>query len=370
MEIKIVERAAFTVVGLHHRGKSENNEIPLMWQALGPRIQEIKDIVDRMVAYGVSADMDQSTGEFTYIAGFEVSSAENAPEGMVAFEVPGATYAVFSTTLPKIGETFHNAFETWLPQAGHQPASSPMFEMYDERFDVQDPTSTFDVYIPIEGNGHPLASSTDQEPSATHGKVAARGENWKGNTLETIAARRSIRRFKDEPIPDKVLQAILTAATQAPSAKNRQPWRFLVVTGEKRAEMVRVMREGIAKMKARGEDPGSGEWTADIMEQAPVTVFVFNPHGMAPWLAHSIEQNFLSLVNTQSVGAAIQNMLLAAQDLGLGSLWICDVFYAYDELCQWLGEEGQMVAAVSLGYADESPAARSRKPVGEVTRWL
>lgn len=190
------------------------------------------------------------------------------------------------------------------------------------------------------------------------------------NTLEAIATRRSIRRFKDDPIPDQVLQAILTAATQAPSAKNRQPWRFVVVSGVKRAEMVHVMRKGIAKAKARGEDPGSSGWTADIMEQAPVTVFVFNPHGMHPWLAHSIEQMFQAVVNVQSIGAAIQNMLLAAQDLGVGSLWICDVFEAYDELCQWLGEPGQMVAAVSLGYANESPNARSRKPVSEVTRWV
>jgi nitroreductase len=190
------------------------------------------------------------------------------------------------------------------------------------------------------------------------------------NTLEAIAGRRSIRRFKDDPIPDEVLQAILTAATQAPSGKNRQPWRFVVVSGEKRAEMVRVMRGGIAKAKAQGEDPGSSEWTAGVMAQAPVTIFVFNPQGMRPWLAHSIDQMFQAVVNIQSIGAAIQNMLLAAQDLGLGSLWICDVFYAYDELCKWLGEEGQMVAAVALGYPDESPGPRPRKPVGEVTRWV
>jgi nitroreductase len=133
---------------------------------------------------------------------------------------------------------------------------------------------------------------------------------------------------------------------------------------------VRVMREGIAKAKARGDDPGSAEWTADVMEQAPVTVFVFYAHGMHPWLAHSIEQMFQAVVNIQSIGAAIQNMLLAALDLGLGSLWICDVFEAYDELFQWLGEPGQMVAAVSFGYPDESPNARSRKPVGNVTRWM
>jgi nitroreductase len=190
------------------------------------------------------------------------------------------------------------------------------------------------------------------------------------NTLDAIAGRRSIRRFKDKPIPDEALQTILTAATQAPSSKNRQPWRFVVVRGDKRAEMVRVMREGIAKEKARGEDPGSSEGSADIMEQAPVTIFIFDPGSLPPWLTRSIEQMFTDVVNIQAIGAAIQNMLLAAQDLGLGSLWICDVFYAYEDLRNWLGEEGQMIAAVSLGYADESPGARPRKPVSEVTRWV
>ena len=120
------------------------------------------------------------------------------------------------------------------------------------------------------------------------------------NTLEAIATRRSIRRFKDTPIPDDALQAILTAATQAPSAKNRQPWQFVVVSGEQRAEMVRLMREGIARMVARGEETGSGDWTAGVMEQAPVTPFVFNPHLLPPWLAHSVEEMFLSVVNVQS----------------------------------------------------------------------
>ena len=186
------------------------------------------------------------------------------------------------------------------------------------------------------------------------------------NTLEAIAARRSIRKFKDKPIPEEAIQAILTAGTQAPSGRNRQPWRFVAVKGEKCAEMVRVMREGMARFTERG----SSERTADIMEQAPVTVFIFNPHGLHPWLTRSIEQMFMDVVNIQSIGAAIQNMVLAAQDLGIGSLWICDVFEAYEELREWLGEESQMIAAVSFGYADERPGARSRKPVSEVTRWV
>jgi len=190
------------------------------------------------------------------------------------------------------------------------------------------------------------------------------------NTLEAIAARRSIRQFKDTPISDDMLQAILKAGTQAPSGKNSQPWRFVVVGRASRTEMVQVMRSGIERARREGEDLGSSVWSADVMEQAPVTVFVFNPEGLRPWQTHSIEQMFNDVVNIQSIGAAIQNMLLAAQELGLGSLWICDVFYAYEELCAWLGEEGEMIAALSFGYADENPGARYRKPVSEVARFL
>jgi len=188
------------------------------------------------------------------------------------------------------------------------------------------------------------------------------------NTLDAIAARRSIRKFKDAPIEDEMLQAVLAAAIQAPSGKNRQPWRFVIVKRDKRSEMVKIMREGIANTKARGEDPGSSEGSVKVMEQAPVTIFIFNPLGLKPWLKHSLEQMYNDVVDIQSIGAAIQNMLLAAQDLGLGSLWMCDIFYAYEELCRWLGEKGEMIAAVSLGYSNEYPDARPRKPASEVVR--
>lgn len=134
--------------------------------------------------------------------------------------------------------------------------------------------------------------------------------------------------------------------------------------------MIRIMRAGIAEAKRREEDIGSCEGTVQVMESAPVTVFVLNPNGIRPWLEHTTSQNFRELVDVQSVGAAIQNMLLAALQLGIGSLWICDVFYAYEELCTWVGEEGQLVAAVSLGYADEHPGPRPRKPIEEVASWL
>ena len=88
-------------------------------------------------------------------------------------------------------------------------------------------------------------------------------------TLEAIAQRRSIRRYKDTPVTDEQIRSILEAAILAPSGKNRQPWRFVVVRGEKRAEMVQVMRAGIESTKAEGRDPGSSPWTVQVMGEGP-----------------------------------------------------------------------------------------------------
>jgi len=189
-------------------------------------------------------------------------------------------------------------------------------------------------------------------------------------TFEAIEARRSIRKFKQEPIPDGYLERILHAGTQAPSGKNKQPWKFYVVQGEKRQEMSREMQKGITRLESMGVKTGSARNSLEIMSQAPVTVFVFNPTSKHPLLKRDTLEIYSDIVDIQSVGAAIQNMLLAAVDLGLASLWICDVFFGYEELCAWLGEEGQMIAAVSFGIPDQEPSQRPRKPVKDVTEFL
>jgi nitroreductase len=190
------------------------------------------------------------------------------------------------------------------------------------------------------------------------------------DTLEAIATRRSNRRFKADPIPQDVLEKILNAAIMAPSGKNRQPWRFVVVPEDKRGEMIARMRAGIARFKARGEAIGSAEGTAAVMAQAPVTVFIFNTEGKPPWLDRSIQETVWDTVNIQSIGAATQNICLAAHALGLGSLWICDVFYAYEELSAWLGQDTQMIAAVALGYPADNPVIFSRKPLADAIAWF
>ena len=84
------------------------------------------------------------------------------------------------------------------------------------------------------------------------------------NTLETIATRRSIRKFTDKPISDDDLRKILTAAIQSPSGSNRQPWRFAVIRPDKRAEMLAVFRGKLEERKAAGENMAGQEKTAGL----------------------------------------------------------------------------------------------------------
>jgi len=92
---------------------------------------------------------------------------------------------------------------------------------------------------------------------------------------------------------------------------------------------------------------------------------------LSPSLNKSLtpEERVNEICNTQSIGAAIQNMTLAATELGLGSLWICDAYFAYPELCAWLNCTGELAAALALGYAAEQPAARPRLPLSQITEW-
>lgn len=150
MEAKIATRPAFTVVGMLYHGKNEKNEIPQMWREFVPRESEIKHKVNPHVAYGVIGNFDESSGEFDYVAGFEVDSLADIPEGMVSWEVPEQTYAVFTCTLPTLMEAFQHAYKTWLPQSGYKRADGPEFELYDENFNPGDENSEMYIYIPIK----------------------------------------------------------------------------------------------------------------------------------------------------------------------------------------------------------------------------
>lgn len=187
--------------------------------------------------------------------------------------------------------------------------------------------------------------------------------------MTAIQNRRSIRRFKSDPIPREALVEILEAARLAPSGKNLQPWRFVVVQGEARKEMAACLDAGLEGCREAGIPTGSAENTFRIMKEAPVTVFVFSRRDIFHPEARSVSDHVLSLVDAQSVGGAIEHMLLKATELGLGSLWIADTFFAYNELCTWLEEDSLLLAAVTLGYADEAPDARPRRALERLVEW-
>lgn len=65
----------------------------------------------------------------------------------------------------------------------------------------------------------------------------------------------------------------------------------------------------------------------------------------------------------------MENMTLTATELGLGSLWICDTYFAYDELNRWLNVDGELIAAMTIGYANETPPARPRKKLEDIVQW-
>lgn len=109
--------------------------------------------------------------------------------------------------------------------------------------------------------------------------------------------------------------------------------------------------------------------TVEIMEEAPVILFVVNILGKGIFEKRNPEEIIYEICNIQSLSASIQNMLLAAAEKGIGSLWICDIFFAYLELSRWLNEEGELMAAVAFGYPDESPGERPRKSMEETVEW-
>jgi nitroreductase len=187
------------------------------------------------------------------------------------------------------------------------------------------------------------------------------------DTLEATSRRRSIRRFKSTPVARELIERVLDISLQAPSAKNRQPWRFVVLQGAEREKLARLMEEGAAFLKGRGENVGSAEGSARVVRQAPVTIVVFNAAYEHEGLI--FDHLTYNAPDIQSIGGMVQTMLLAAESLGLGSLWICDILVAYPTIRQWLGRKQELVTAISMGYADESPAARPHMGLAELTEW-
>ena len=105
------------------------------------------------------------------------------------------------------------------------------------------------------------------------------------------------------------------------------------------------------------------------MREAPVIIFVINTNAKSPFLPISGHDRALEIVDTLSIGASIQNMLLKAEEMGLGTLWIANTLYAYTELEEYLDTEEQLVGAIAVGYADEVPLQPPRKSLEEIIEY-
>jgi len=157
------------------------------------------------------------------------------------------------------------------------------------------------------------------------------------DTLQTISERRSIRKYRQDAIPDDHLKQILEAGRQAPSAGNRQPWHFIVV--------------GDPEQKERVAQACNGQiWMADA---AYILVAVGLPQVSDKW--YRVDP-----------AIALQNMILAAHSLGYGTCWIGAFEPArVKEVCK-VPAELEVVACTPLGVPDVAPPARQRKPWEQV----
>lgn len=191
-----------------------------------------------------------------------------------------------------------------------------------------------------------------------------------------IEKRRSIRKYTDTPVSKDQIEQIVKAATLAPSAKNRQPWKYLVYTKEAKRQLLDVMEAGLMKeQQDHALLPKSAFGLPDafhtlqIMREAPVVIIVMNTNGGSPYEAVDADQRLAEICDSLSIGAAIENMILKATELGLGTLWIANTCFAYDAMVAFIQSPGQLIGAVTLGYAAEDPLPRPRKAMNEVLEY-
>lgn len=150
-EPKIEHRPAFLVVGTLYVGKNENGEIPAMWQNdFLPRIDEIAvDESDKGICYGACRCTGDPDVGIEYLAALPVTSLDSIPQGMVGWEIPENTYAVFSVAgLSNLGAGLDSYYKEWQPNSTeYEAADGPMFELYPPTFDSEQ--ATLYLYFPV-----------------------------------------------------------------------------------------------------------------------------------------------------------------------------------------------------------------------------
>jgi len=147
MTVKVVERTPLVVVGMAIRTRPMSPEIPALWPKFVARIDEIGNVAEPRVSYGV---MRHEGDTLHYAAAISVTSAQTIPADMVSLIIPAGNYAAFRYPLSGLGQGFGEIFNELLPRSGYQLVpGQPMFERYDEAFCPDIPSSGVDIYIPV-----------------------------------------------------------------------------------------------------------------------------------------------------------------------------------------------------------------------------
>jgi len=176
---------------------------------------------------------------------------------------------------------------------------------------------------------------------------------------EAIKGRRSIRKFKPDPVPKNVLEKALEMATWAPSGVNRQNWYFVVIGGNKKDGLVEIAGESYEYA-----EPVLKEVFKDRPRVVVSTEKFFRTLGGAPVVIVAYYEPTRERPETcvQTVAAAIENLLLAIYAQGLGACWMTGPLHVSEKIDEFLGVENKtLVAVIPVGYPDQSPPAPKRR---------
>jgi coenzyme F420-0:L-glutamate ligase/coenzyme F420-1:gamma-L-glutamate ligase len=181
------------------------------------------------------------------------------------------------------------------------------------------------------------------------------------NLLDLIRTRRSIRRYTRDAVPADVVEQLLTAATWAPSAHNRQPWRFVVIAdGQTKHRLAAVMGDQLRRdLAADGRSPEFIE--RDVgrsfarLTGAPLLILINLTMADMDIYPDEHRARNEAVMATQSTAMAGQNLLLAAHALGLGACWVCAPLFCPTIVRETLDlpADWQPQGLITLGYPAE-----------------
>ena len=177
---------------------------------------------------------------------------------------------------------------------------------------------------------------------------------------EAIRERRSIRKFKKRAVTKDLLEKIFDTALWAPSGMNRQNWKFFVLAGERKEELISIAAHSFEYL-----EPELQKRFADKPKIVEATRRFFKRLGGAPVVvcAYFEPANTEDVTSFQNVAAAIQNLLLVAYAEGLGSCWMTGPVTVAEEISRFLRvEDMTLVAVIPMGYPDDTPKIPPRRP--------